>query len=121
MPDNQYKRPNQPDVLEVIANLSNNEVFTPPRVVMPPTLVIIHPVMSPTESPGARASTGKKGAGTPVKTVKRPIIDDSYSVALTIVCADLAGHDAYQVDPLHLAFVERFKTFWIRVQIYDAE
>lgn len=59
--------------------------------------------------------------GTPAKTVKRPIIDDSYSVALTIVCADLAGHDAYQVDPLHLAFVERFKTFWIRVQIYDAE
>jgi site-specific DNA-methyltransferase (adenine-specific) len=33
MTDNQYKRPNQPDVLEVIANLSNNEVFTPPRVV----------------------------------------------------------------------------------------
>jgi site-specific DNA-methyltransferase (adenine-specific) len=33
MTENQYKRPNQPDVLEVIANLSNNEVFTPPRVV----------------------------------------------------------------------------------------
>ncbi len=33
MSDNLYKRPNQPDVLEVIANLSNNEVFTPPRVV----------------------------------------------------------------------------------------
>jgi len=25
------------------------------------------------------------------------------------------------VDPLHLAFVERFKTFWNRVQIYDAD
>ena len=33
MIENQYKRPNQPDVLEVIANLSSNEVFTPPRVV----------------------------------------------------------------------------------------
>lgn len=33
MTDNQYKSLNQPDVLEVIANLSNNEVFTPPRVV----------------------------------------------------------------------------------------
>ena len=33
MTENQYKRPNQPDVLEVIANLSSNEVFTPPRVV----------------------------------------------------------------------------------------
>lgn len=59
--------------------------------------------------------------GTPAKTAKRPIIDDSYSFALTVVCADVAGHDAYQVDPLHLAFVERFKTFWTRVQIYDAE
>jgi hypothetical protein len=59
--------------------------------------------------------------GTPAKTPKRPIIDDSYSFALTVVCDDLAGHDAYQVDPLHLAFVERFKTFWNRVQIYDAD
>lgn len=33
MSENQYIRPNQPDVLEVIANLSSNEVFTPPRVV----------------------------------------------------------------------------------------
>ena len=28
-----YLQPNQPDVLEVIANLSNDAVFTPPRVV----------------------------------------------------------------------------------------
>ena len=59
--------------------------------------------------------------GVPAKTVKRPIIDTSYSVALTVVCKDVAGHDAYQVDPLHLAFIDRFKTFWARVQIYDAE
>ena len=59
--------------------------------------------------------------GTPAKTTKRPIIDDSYSVALTVICEGVAGHDAYQVDPLHLAFVERFKTFWTRVQIYAAE
>ena len=58
--------------------------------------------------------------GTPAATEKRPIIDDSYSVALTVICRDVAAHDAYQVDPLHLAFVERFKSFWTRVQIYDA-
>lgn len=58
--------------------------------------------------------------GTPAATQKRPIIDDSYSVALTVVCKNVAGHDAYQVDPLHLAFVENFKTYWTRVQIYDA-
>jgi hypothetical protein len=59
--------------------------------------------------------------GTPAKTPKRPIIEDSYSLALTVVCKDLAAHDAYQVDPIHLAFVNTFKTFWSRVQIYDAE
>jgi site-specific DNA-methyltransferase (adenine-specific) len=33
MSENHYTRPSQPDVLEVIANLSNDAVFTPPRVV----------------------------------------------------------------------------------------
>lgn len=33
MSDNPYVRPSQPDVLEVIANLSNDAVFTPPRAV----------------------------------------------------------------------------------------
>lgn len=59
--------------------------------------------------------------GTPAATGKRPIIDDSYSLALTVLCANLAAHDAYQVDPLHLAFVNTFKTYWARVIIYDAE
>jgi hypothetical protein len=59
--------------------------------------------------------------GAPAKTEKRPIIDDSYSIALTVVCKDVAAHDAYQVDPIHKVFVDSFKTFWRRVQIYDAE
>ena len=58
--------------------------------------------------------------GTPAATEKRPIIDSTYSVGLTVVCKDVAAHDAYQVDPIHLAFVNTFKTFWTRVQIYDA-
>lgn len=33
MSGNLYARPSQPDVLEVIANLSNDAIFTPPRVV----------------------------------------------------------------------------------------
>ena len=59
--------------------------------------------------------------GTPAKTPDRPIIDRSYSVALTVVCKDIAAHDAYQVDPIHEVFVNTFKTYWSRVQIYDAE
>ena len=58
--------------------------------------------------------------GTPAPTPKRPVVEDTYSFALTIVCRDLAAHDAYQVDPLHRAFVDTFKSYWARVQIYDA-
>lgn len=58
--------------------------------------------------------------GTPAATGIRPVVDSSYSVGLTIVVDDVAGHDAYQIDPLHLAFVEKCKTFWTKVQIYDA-
>ena len=72
------------------------------------------------ESLAGIKSVEKIYVGTPAATTKRPIIDDTYSVALTVVCKDVAGHDAYQVDPIHLAFVNSFKTFWKRVQIYDA-
>ncbi|MBI5382710.1 MAG: Dabb family protein [Opitutae bacterium] len=59
--------------------------------------------------------------GTPAAVADRPVVDKTYSVALTIVCRDVAAHNAYQVDPVHLAFVEKFKSCWTRVQIYDAE
>jgi hypothetical protein len=59
--------------------------------------------------------------GTPAGTERRPVIDSSYDFALTVLCTDLAAHDAYQVDPLHLAFVNGQKPKWTRVQIYDAE
>lgn len=58
--------------------------------------------------------------GTPAAVADRPIVDKSFSFALTILCRDVAAHDAYQSDPLHVAFVNRFKPFWTRVQIYDA-
>jgi hypothetical protein len=51
----------------------------------------------------------------------RPIIDKSFSVAITVVCKNVAAHDAYQVDPIHLAFIAKCKAYWERVQIYDAE
>jgi hypothetical protein len=59
--------------------------------------------------------------GVPAKTGARPVIDASYDIALIVQCRDLAAHDAYQVDPLHLEFVAKFKTYWSRVVIYDSE
>ena len=63
----------------------------------------------------------KVSVGVPAATPRRPVIDSSYDVALVVQCRDVAAEAAYQVDPIHLAFVESFKTFWTRVQIYDSE
>ncbi len=58
--------------------------------------------------------------GRPAPIVPRPVVDGSYTYALSITFKDVAGHDAYQVDPAHRAFVDKFKPFWNKVQIYDA-
>jgi len=54
-------------------------------------------------------------AGTP-----RPVVDNSYLVALIVEFADSAGHDVYQDHPDHLRFIEECKQYWSRVQIYDS-
>ncbi len=59
--------------------------------------------------------------GAPAATPDRPVIDKTFTVGLTVVCRDLAAHEAYQSDPVHLAFASRFNSYWARLQIYDAE
>ena len=66
-------------------------------------------------------AAAKVEVGVPAATERRPVIDASYDVALIVICKNVAAQNAYQVDPIHLAFVEKFKTCWTRVQIYDAE
>lgn len=59
--------------------------------------------------------------GTPAATAERPVIDTSYDFCLTVVCKDVAAHDAYQVDPRHQEFIAKYKEFWKKVKIYDAD
>jgi hypothetical protein len=55
-------------------------------------------------------------------TSHRPVVDQSYQVALNVIFADKATQDAYQVHPLHLEFVEKvFKPVCQKVVIYDFE
>lgn len=69
---------------------------------------------------GAIASVEQSFMGTPADTPKRPVVDDSYDCALSVVLRDLAAHDLYQADPIHLAFIEKCGHLWERVVIYDA-
>lgn len=73
------------------------------------------------ESLAGIRSVAKVDIGVPAPTGDRPVIERGYDIALIVQCRDVAAHDAYQVDPLHLAFVANFKTYWTRVQIYDSE
>jgi len=59
--------------------------------------------------------------GTPAPTPKRPVIEDSYDYAITVVLKDMEAHDDYQVDPTHLDIIHKCKDFWERVVIYDAD
>lgn len=72
------------------------------------------------ESLRAVPSVSQLFIGSPAPIPPRPVVDASYDFAITAVFADRAAHDAYQIDPVHKAFVADFKANWERVQIYDA-
>jgi len=59
--------------------------------------------------------------GSPAGTAERPVVDTTYDVGLTVIVDDVPAHDRYQDHPIHHAFVNEFKTYWDRVQIYDVE
>lgn len=64
--------------------------------------------------PGLKCFDVGKPAMTP-----RDVVDNSYAVGLLTAFENAAGHDAYQVHPQHLKFIERNKANWKRVQVYD--
>jgi hypothetical protein len=57
--------------------------------------------------------------GVPAAT-DRPIIDRSYSYALTLVFDDERAHDQYQTHQTHDEFREQCSPFWTKVLIYDS-
>ena len=58
--------------------------------------------------------------GVPAATPERPVIDNSYDFCLTVILKDMAAHDAYQADPIHVEFLKN-KDLWKKVKIYDAD
>ena len=55
-------------------------------------------------------------------TSERPVVDQSYPVALNIAFKDKATQDAYQIHEDHVKFVEEiFKRVCKKVVVYDFE
>ncbi len=53
-------------------------------------------------------------AGTP-----RDVVDNSYDISWIVTFDNAAEQDKYQVDPIHLEFVDLYKSLFERVQVYD--
>lgn len=57
--------------------------------------------------------------GPPAGTESRDVVDNTFSYALIIWFDSVEEHLAYQVDPIHLKFVEENKDKWERVRVRD--
>lgn len=57
----------------------------------------------------------------PPASTRRPVIDATYDFAEILIFDDEAGHDVYQVHPLHTKFVKECAHLWEKVVIYDVE
>ena len=57
--------------------------------------------------------------GRPADT-NRDVIDGSYAVSWMLIFANDADQATYQIDPMHLKFVEECAHLWSRVIVYDA-
>ncbi len=52
----------------------------------------------------------------------RPVVEQSYQVALNLVFPSKQAQDDYQVHPLHVEFIEKaFKPNCQKVRVYDFE
>jgi len=58
--------------------------------------------------------------GTLVPDLTRPVNQTDFHVALQVVFESRAAHDAYQVAPRHIQFIEENKPNWERVRVFDA-
>jgi len=59
------------------------------------------------------------GARTP--DLSREVNDQTFHVALCVSFDSREAHDAYQVAPRHLTFIEEQKGNWSQVRVFDAD
>lgn len=57
--------------------------------------------------------------GTPASTEKREVVDNSYDVSELMYFDSAKEQDAYQVHPIHKAFVKKYSHLWEKVVVYD--
>jgi hypothetical protein len=56
----------------------------------------------------------------PTDRTDTDVIDTSYSFSWLAIFANKSDQDAYQIDPIHLHFVDTCKHLWKKVTVYDS-
>ncbi len=59
--------------------------------------------------------------GGPAATPSRGVVDNSFDYNLVLWFDDVAGHDAYQISPVHLKFVEDHEDKFKEVRVFDTQ
>ncbi len=59
--------------------------------------------------------------GTPAATELRGVVDNTYDVSELMFFDNIEGQNAYQVHPIHKAFVEKYSHLWEKVVVYDMQ
>jgi hypothetical protein len=58
--------------------------------------------------------------GIPAPTERRTVTDHSFNYSLLAWFRSLEDHDQYLVHPEHRTFVDRFRSLWKKVKVYDS-
>jgi hypothetical protein len=58
--------------------------------------------------------------GVPASTEKRDVVDNSYAVSELLFFDNAADEHAYQIHPIHKAFVDNYSHLWSKVVVYDS-
>lgn len=66
------------------------------------------------------ASVQRAFIGPPAVTEARAVVDNTYDYAFILWFEDVAAQEAYQIDPIHLAFIEKNERLWGKVVVYDS-
>lgn len=51
----------------------------------------------------------------------REVVDDSFTFSIVLTFKNKADQDLYQVEPVHVTFVEESSHLWNKVLVYDSE
>lgn len=60
------------------------------------------------------------GIPAPTERTDIDVIETSYSFSWLAIFANKNDQDAYQIDPIHLHFVETCKQLWKKVTVFDS-